>query len=364
MVSTRSKTGAAPPHSPVKTITKRRHDKPSPLASTKSPKRSATTPPAFPDLSLHNDTGALISTHSLLSEHTPGLILFTYPRANTGGCTTQAKGLSNLQDAARKAGYNIVGCSYDSVKSQAAWKVKSSISVPLLCDTPTIGLLRKLSVHKAPRSAKRSVFVVARQHDKVAIVLAKRAVSPKDSIALVEQYIRDHPLSAAAANDHPVADDKSKTAASETAPPKEPASDENMTDVPAKPAQEQPPEPAEDAPKPQPEKEQSSDKPEPTSAAKQPQPPPPVADKPAADKASDENASDEKPSDHETSEDEPHSTSEPTATEPTTDPKPQEQSDNNTPTDKPQSHPQPPAQSAADKPVTMDVEKPQQDEQS
>ena len=60
------------------------------------------------------------------------VLLFFYPKANTGGCTTQACG---LRDVAGEIGDTVIlGISPDLPKAQAAWDAKHDFGFPLLCD--------------------------------------------------------------------------------------------------------------------------------------------------------------------------------------------------------------------------------------
>lgn len=63
-----------------------------------------------------------------------GIVLFAYPKANTGGCTTQAVGLSEKAEELAAAGYKLYGISADKPQSQTNWKKKASITCTLLCD--------------------------------------------------------------------------------------------------------------------------------------------------------------------------------------------------------------------------------------
>lgn len=195
-VSTRSKKTASTPSTAHPVITKKRNPRP---ARVEKDDKSVSLPTShvFPDLSLMSDSGQLCALHSLFTDDFPGLVLFTYPRANTPGCTTQAVGLSAFSKEANSLGYRIVGASYDSVKSQASWKAKLSLKCTLLCDTLDIGLLKKLRAHKETKSVKRSVFIIRKndsdgKHDPV-IVESKIVISPKDSISFVQSYVRENP---------------------------------------------------------------------------------------------------------------------------------------------------------------------------
>lgn len=194
MVSTRSKSGGAAASStePQKLISKPKTSKDVKKAAV--PKVALKEGDLLPQLSLLSDEGKHVSTHSFFTADTPGLILFTYPRANTGGCTAQAVGLSGMADDAKKAGYSIVGCSYDSVKSQAGWKAKRELKMTLLCDSLDVGFLKKIGAHKAPKGVVRSVFVVKKDKEDAKLLLIKRGISPKDCVSLMQDYVKDHVL--------------------------------------------------------------------------------------------------------------------------------------------------------------------------
>ena len=60
------------------------------------------------------------------------VLLFFYPKANTGGCTTQACG---LRDLAGEIGDTVIlGGSRDLPKAQAAWDAKHEFGFALLSD--------------------------------------------------------------------------------------------------------------------------------------------------------------------------------------------------------------------------------------
>lgn len=143
----------------------------------------------FPNLKLRDDEGNELSTEHIINES--AFVIFLYPRANTSGCTTQACGFRDAYQEIVRNGYKVYGLSYDSPKSQSTWKTKHSLSYPLLCDSPSIGLIKQLGAHKPPKSVKRSHFIVAKGGK---ILVAKIQISPKDSIASATQYVRDHPL--------------------------------------------------------------------------------------------------------------------------------------------------------------------------
>ena len=60
------------------------------------------------------------------------VMLFFYPKANTGGCTTQACGLRDLAD--RIGDTQVLGVSPDEPAAQAKWDAKHDFGFPLLSD--------------------------------------------------------------------------------------------------------------------------------------------------------------------------------------------------------------------------------------
>ena len=63
------------------------------------------------------------------------IILYTYPKANTPGCTAEACSLQAHKEAA--AGYAIVGVSKDRVELQKKFADKQGLDFPLIADTET-----------------------------------------------------------------------------------------------------------------------------------------------------------------------------------------------------------------------------------
>lgn len=203
-MSTRSKTGAS--ISPTSPIAKGRRAAES-SRQPKGKKGSKVPEPrakpgvggavgnTFPDsISLLNEAGTFVKTGDLFTDKTPGVVLFTYPRANTPGCTAQACSLRDAFPDLSKKGYTVVGLSYDKPKSQASWNAKHNLGYTLLCDTTDAGLIKIIGAHKAPKGIKRSVFVIRKEEGgKLNIVLSKIGVSPKDTVPTVKEYVDKNP---------------------------------------------------------------------------------------------------------------------------------------------------------------------------
>lgn len=62
------------------------------------------------------------------------LILYFYPKDHTPGCTAQALNLRNNYERLRKAGYEVVGVSTDTLESHRKFKQKYNLPFTLIAD--------------------------------------------------------------------------------------------------------------------------------------------------------------------------------------------------------------------------------------
>lgn len=62
------------------------------------------------------------------------LVLYFYPKADTSGCTVEAKDFSRLAPAFARAGTAVVGVSADPVPKLEKFKTKHNLTIPLLSD--------------------------------------------------------------------------------------------------------------------------------------------------------------------------------------------------------------------------------------
>ena len=65
------------------------------------------------------------------------LVLYTYPKANTSGCTAEACSLQQHKAELEAAGYAIVGVSKDRTELQKKFANNYSLEFPLIADTDT-----------------------------------------------------------------------------------------------------------------------------------------------------------------------------------------------------------------------------------
>jgi thioredoxin-dependent peroxiredoxin len=86
---------------------------------------------AAPDFRLARDGGGTVSLADFKGRK---FVLYFYPKADTPGCTIEAKDFSRLSADFEKAGVAVVGVSADSVKKQDAFKTKHQLTTPLASD--------------------------------------------------------------------------------------------------------------------------------------------------------------------------------------------------------------------------------------
>ncbi len=65
------------------------------------------------------------------------MVLYSYPKANTPGCTAEACSMQQHKDALEAAGYAIIGISRDKTDAQKKFADKYDLSFPLIADTDT-----------------------------------------------------------------------------------------------------------------------------------------------------------------------------------------------------------------------------------
>ena len=63
------------------------------------------------------------------------VLVYWYPKADTPGCTTQARSLRDQQDAFDELGCTVLGASFDTVDELAAFRAKYGLTFDLLSDT-------------------------------------------------------------------------------------------------------------------------------------------------------------------------------------------------------------------------------------
>lgn len=96
----------------------------------------------MPSFQVQDQKGAIVKTEDLLGKGHK-IVLYTYPKDNTPGCTAEACSFRDAYDDLSAAGYTVIGVSKDSSKSHAGFKEKHSLPFTLLSDTEA-SLLKSL----------------------------------------------------------------------------------------------------------------------------------------------------------------------------------------------------------------------------
>lgn len=133
---------------------------------------------------IERNDGEKVTLKQLLEESKSGVIIFTYPKASTPGCTTQACLFRDAYSSLTATGFAIYGLSKDSPKSNTNFKTKQNLPFSLLCD-PSASLIDAIGMKKAPSGTIRGVFVM----DKEGKVLAAKAGGPAATVEVVRGLI-------------------------------------------------------------------------------------------------------------------------------------------------------------------------------
>ncbi len=108
----------------------------------------------MPSFQVKDQKGAIVKTEDLLGRGHK-IVLYTYPKDNTLGCTAEACSFRDAYDDLRAAGYIVIGVSKDSEESHAGFGEKHSLPFTLLADTEA-SLLKALGAWGEKRFCGRS----------------------------------------------------------------------------------------------------------------------------------------------------------------------------------------------------------------
>ncbi|KAI4201887.1 MAG: hypothetical protein LQ350_002934 [Teloschistes chrysophthalmus] len=130
--------------------------------------------------------GEMTNLKMLVNDSKNGVVLFTYPKASTPGCTTQACLFRDEYISLTSTGYSIFGLSTDSPQSNTTFRAKQGLPFLLLCD-PKATLIEAIGMKKAPKGTTRGVFVVS----KTGRVEAVEPGGPAATVEVVRKLISD-----------------------------------------------------------------------------------------------------------------------------------------------------------------------------
>ncbi|KAI0144011.1 AhpC-TSA-domain-containing protein [Hypoxylon sp. NC0597] len=135
---------------------------------------------------VETNDGKKTTLKALVDESESGVVIFTYPKASTPGCTTQACLFRDSYEPLTKGGLAIYGLSSDSPKANTTFKTKQNLPYPLLCD-PSATLIDAIGLKKAPKGITRGVFAV----DKAGKVLIAEPGGPAATVEAVKKLVAE-----------------------------------------------------------------------------------------------------------------------------------------------------------------------------
>ncbi|KAL4789015.1 AhpC-TSA-domain-containing protein [Aspergillus venezuelensis] len=197
MVELRKRKAAAPAPVPEKKRTKTKEPAPKSKApEDAAPASSAGPVPKVGEVvnldgfggNLETNDGTKTTLKDLVEKSKAGVVLFTYPKASTPGCTKQACLFRDGYDKLTSTGLSIYGLSADSPKANTTFKTKQILPYPLLCDTAAT-LIGAIGFKKVPRGTVRGVFIV----DKAGKVLILQPGGPDATVEAVRQLVLSTP---------------------------------------------------------------------------------------------------------------------------------------------------------------------------
>ncbi|KAF4452756.1 peroxiredoxin Q/BCP [Fusarium austroafricanum] len=133
---------------------------------------------------IETNDGEKTTLKKLVDESKSGVVLFTYPKASTPGCTKQVCFFRDSYEPFTKNGLAIYGLSADSPKANTTFKEKQKLPYPLLCD-PKATLIEAIGLKKAPKGTTRGVFVISKEGK----VLVAEPGSPQGTLDRVQALV-------------------------------------------------------------------------------------------------------------------------------------------------------------------------------
>ncbi|ENH67669.1 Peroxiredoxin DOT5 [Fusarium oxysporum f. sp. cubense race 1] len=135
---------------------------------------------------IETNDGEKTTLKKLADESKSGVVLFTYPKASTPGCTKQVCFFRDSYEPLTKDGLAIYGLSADSPKANTTFKEKQKLPYTLLCD-PKATLIEAIGLKKAPKGTTRGVFVISKEGK----ILVAEAGSPQGTLDRVQALVEE-----------------------------------------------------------------------------------------------------------------------------------------------------------------------------
>ncbi|KAL2757973.1 hypothetical protein ACRALDRAFT_1074779 [Sodiomyces alcalophilus JCM 7366] len=135
--------------------------------------------------------GCKVTLKDLLNDSEAGVVLFTYPKAKTGGCTNQVKLFRDAHSELVSTGLSIFGLSNDSPKANGSFKQQQGLMYELLCD-PDRTLISAIGLRTSVGKTQRGIFVINKQGK----ILAAEPGGPAATVEVAKQVVsqmKDNP---------------------------------------------------------------------------------------------------------------------------------------------------------------------------
>ncbi|KAH9975478.1 thioredoxin-like protein [Lactifluus volemus] len=139
---------------------------------------------SLPSYTLKNEQDEDVDIAKLTEEK--GAILFSVPKADTPGCTTQACGFRDIYPNFTEHDFTVYCLSHDKPEAQKKWQLKKEFPYPLLSDPDRV-LIAALGAKDASGKTKRGHFIFAKGGK---LVDKKLPVSPGDSPNLALEFVK------------------------------------------------------------------------------------------------------------------------------------------------------------------------------
>ncbi|ETI21837.1 hypothetical protein G647_05906 [Cladophialophora carrionii CBS 160.54] len=131
--------------------------------------------------------GSSVTVKELIEKSGAGVVLFTYPKASTPGCTNQACFFRDNYAPITGASLAVYGLSTDSPKANTTFATKQKLPYPLLCD-PNATLTSAIGMKKPGpgKSTARGVVIIDRQ----GVLRLWEQAGPEKTVKAVLEYIK------------------------------------------------------------------------------------------------------------------------------------------------------------------------------
>jgi peroxiredoxin Q/BCP len=113
----------------------------------------------FPAMTMTAPDGAPVSIEDFKGKP---VVVFFYPKANTPGCTTEAKDFSALLPEFAKAGVAVLGASKDAPAAQQKFIDKHGLTTPIASDPAEKGVTDALGVWTEKQNYGRTYMGIER----------------------------------------------------------------------------------------------------------------------------------------------------------------------------------------------------------